>query len=546
MAIATVAHHLRRFQSVTLRKYELGGYDEMCAAHRWDVPERYNIASDVCDKHEPDRLAMVWEDWRGNERRVSFGELQELSNRFANVLEAVGVEREDRVATLLPSLPETAAVFLGTYKRGAILLSMSVLYGDEGIEHRLRDSGARLVVTDSANRHRIPDGLVERVLVMGDDFEAAMDEASPDYETLDTSADDPAQLYYSSGTTGLAKGILHAHRYLLAHEEFEFCHDVRDGELFHGSGEWAWAAGICPLLGPWRYGAVALVQAREAGYDPEEHLRFLSKHGVENMFTTPTALRAMTGVEDAGKRYPLDKLRITCSAGEPLNPEVIRWFRDQFGITVLDYYGLTESYPLCGNFPTVEVREGSMGRPMPGWEVEILDEDEQPLPAGERGEICLQGPLEPALPARLLEPARGHPGGLRRRLVPHQGRGDEGRGRLRLVRRARRRRDHLGGLPDRAVRGGVGLRGAPRGEGGGGRGLTGRAPRQHREGVHRAHRLVPAERRAGRRDQAPRARAPLRVRLPARDRVRGRPAEDADRQDPARGAKRAGAPALSR
>jgi acetyl-CoA synthetase len=383
---------------VTLRKYELGDYAEMCAAHRWDVPARYNIARDVCDKHEPDRLAMVWEDWEGNERRVSFGELQELSNRFANVLEAIGVEREDRVATLLPSLPETAAVFLGTYKRGAILLSMSVLYGDEGIVHRLRDSGARLVVTDVANRDRIPEGIAERVLVMGDDFEPAMEEASPEYEVVDTSSDDPAQLYYSSGTTGLAKGILHAHRYLLAHEEFEFCHDVRDGELFHGSGEWAWAAGICPLLGPWRYGAVALVQARKGGYDPEEHLRFLSRHGVENMFTTPTALRAMTGVEDAGERYPLDRLRITCSAGEPLNPEVIRWFRDQFGVTVLDYYGLTESYPLCGNFPTVEVREGSMGRPMPGWDVEILDEDEQPLPPGERGEICLRARSNPHYP----------------------------------------------------------------------------------------------------------------------------------------------------
>ena len=181
------------------------------------------------------------------------------------MLESIGVEREDRVATLLPSLPETAAVFLGTYKRGAILLSMSVLYGDEGIVHRLRDSGARLVVTDVANRDRIPEGLVERVLVMGDDFEPAMDDASPEYEVVDTSADDPAQLYYSSGTTGLAKGILHAHRYLLAHEEFEFCHDVRDGELFHGSGEWAWAAGICPLLGPValrRRGARAGAQGR--------------------------------------------------------------------------------------------------------------------------------------------------------------------------------------------------------------------------------------------------------------------------------------------
>src|ERR671938_182652 len=148
------------------RKYELGSYDEMRSRHRWEVLDRYNIAGDVCDKHERDRLAMVWEDWQGNERRVSFGELQDLSNKFANVLEAHGVERGDRVATLLPSLPETAAVFLGTYKRGAILLSMSVLYGDEGIEHRLRDSEPRVVVTDSKNRHRIPEGMADVVFVM--------------------------------------------------------------------------------------------------------------------------------------------------------------------------------------------------------------------------------------------------------------------------------------------------------------------------------------------------------------------------------------------
>ncbi|MBA3299005.1 MAG: AMP-binding protein, partial [Thermoleophilaceae bacterium] len=386
------------------RRYELGSYEEMCAAHRWDVPERYNIARDVCDKHPREKLAMVWEDWRGSERRVTFGELQDLSNRFANVLEAHGVEAGDRVATLLPSLPETAAVFLGTYKRAAILLSMSVLYGDEGIQHRLSDSGAKAIVTDAENRHRIPEDSVEKVFVIeggaGADVELgqALEQASASYDPVDTAADDPAQLYYSSGTTGLAKGILHAHRYLLAHEEFEFCHDVQDGELFHGMGEWAWAAGICPLLGPWRYGATALVYARKGGFDPEEQLRFLARHGVEGMFTTPTALRAMTGIANAGERFPLKRLRNVCSAGEPLNPEVIRWFREQYGLTVLDYYGLTESYPLCGNFPTVEVREGSMGRPMPGWDVAILDEDEKPLPAGERGEICLRARSNPHYP----------------------------------------------------------------------------------------------------------------------------------------------------
>jgi acetyl-CoA synthetase len=384
---------------VSYRKYELTDYETMREQHRWEVPERYNIASDVCDKHPRDKLAMVWEDYQGNERTVDFGELQDLSNKFANVLAEEGIEREDRVATLLPSLPETAAVFLGTYKHAAILLSMSVLYGDEGIVHRLRDSGARVVVTDAANRDRIPDGLVEHVWVM-EELVERMESTSADYDVVDTAAEDPAQLYYSSGTTGLAKGILHAHRYILAHEEFEFCHDLHDGDLFHGMGEWAWAAGIAPLLGPWRYGATALVFARKGGFDPDEQLAFLAKHGVQGMFTTPTALRAMTAIEDAGQKYPLPKLRNVCSAGEPLNPEVIRWFRDQYGLTVLDYYGLTESYPLCGNFPNLEVREGSMGRVMPGWEVAILDEDEKPVPVGERGEICLKARSNPHYPLR--------------------------------------------------------------------------------------------------------------------------------------------------
>ena len=117
----------------------------------------------------------------------------------------------------------------------------------------------------------------------------------------DTAADDPAQLYYTSGTTGLAKGILHAHRYLLAHEEFTYCHDVSDGVRFRGMGEWAWAAGIAPLLGPWRLGAVQVVVQRTGGFDPRRELDALSRHGVTHVFTTPTAMRSMMAIPDAGK-----------------------------------------------------------------------------------------------------------------------------------------------------------------------------------------------------------------------------------------------------
>ena len=370
-------------------------YEEACAQHSWHVPERYNIAQDVCDKHPPEKLAMVWERYDGARRELTWGELQALANQAAWVLRSAGVERGDRVAVVLPPTPETAAVFFGTWKLGALLLSMSVLYGDEGIRHRLRDSEPAVLVTDAANAARFADAGV-KVLVL-DEGEGLLAGAPADPISTDTAADDPAQLYYTSGTTGLAKGIVHAHRYLLAHEEFTYCHEVADGERFHGMGEWAWAAGIAPLLGPWRLGAVQYVFQRSGGFDPHEQLAFLSRNEVTNVFTTPTAMRSMMAIGDAGSRYPCSFRRV-CSAGEPLNPEAIRWFREQYGVTVLDYYGLSESYPLCGNFPFMEVREGSMGKPMPGWDVKILDEDEQPVAQGERGEICLRARSNPHYP----------------------------------------------------------------------------------------------------------------------------------------------------
>jgi acetyl-CoA synthetase len=368
-------------------------YEQACAEHSWNVPERYNIAADVCDKHDRSKLAMIHEHFDGTIRELHWGELQDLSNQAAHVLAEAGVERGERVAVVMPSTPETAAIFFGTWKLGAMLLSMSVLYGDDGIRHRLQDSEPRVLVTDPGNAPRF-EGSGVQLLVLD---ESTFDGAPAEFETTDTAAEDPAQLYYTSGTTGMAKGIVHAHRYILGHEEFTYCHELESGERFHGMGEWAWVAGISPLLGPWRHGAVQCVYQREGGFDPHKQLEFLSRHEVTNVFTTPTAMRAMMAVERAGTKYP-QKFRRVCSAGEPLNPEAIRWFRNEYGITVLDYYGLTESYPLCANYPYMEVREGSMGKPMPGWDVAILDEDEQPVERGEKGEICLRARSNPHYP----------------------------------------------------------------------------------------------------------------------------------------------------
>ena len=173
--------------------------------------------------------------------------------------------------------------------------------------------------------------LVEHVLILDD--ELLDPRARPRFDCVDTAADDPAQLYYSSGTTGLAKGILHAHRYILAHEEFLYCHDVRDGELFHGMGEWAWAAGICPLIGPWRYGAVQAVYQREGGFDPHKQLDFLSRHGVTNVFAHPD--RDPLDDVDRRRRHPLpaevpDRVlgrRAAQPRGDPLVPRAVRGHR---------------------------------------------------------------------------------------------------------------------------------------------------------------------------------------------------------------------------
>src|SRR5207253_1319529 len=152
------------------------------------------------------------------------------------------------------------------------------------------------------------------------------------------------------------------------------------------------------ILGPWRFGAPIAVFARKGGYDPQQTLYVLEKYKVGNLFATPTALRAMAALGDVSDRYPGVSLRLACAAGEPLNPEVISWFTRQFGTPVMDFYGLSESYPLCANYPTMEIRPGSMGKPTPGWEIAMLDADEEPVAPGETGEICLRARTNPHYP----------------------------------------------------------------------------------------------------------------------------------------------------
>jgi acetyl-CoA synthetase len=370
----------------------LAEYEQMRRRHRWTVPERYNIAADVCDKHPSSRLAMIYAGPGEDPREIRWGELQDLTGRWAHVLSRRGVSRGDRVAVLLAPGPETAAVLLATLKVGAVAVTMSRLWSDDSISYRLADCDPRVVVTDAEGIARTP--LLDHPGTL-DVQQVDLDALPTVFPTVETLADDPAMIYYTSGSTGHPKGIVSPHRALLGHNEFTYCQDLRPGERSYWMGDWAW--GVYKVLGPWRLAAVNVVQVTRDRYDPERLLSFLSRTRSTNLFLNPTGLRLMSQVPGAGRRYPVH-VRVCCSANEPLGDEEAAWFRDEYGVEILQNYGMTEAYPMVGNFLSMPVKRGSIGRPVPGWDVQVLDDEGRQVLPGQPGEICLRARSNPQFP----------------------------------------------------------------------------------------------------------------------------------------------------
>lgn len=369
-------------------------YTELLSRHQWTVPQYYNVATDVCDKHDPDKLAMIWVTENHTDKFIRWGEIQSRSNQFANHLKELGVDRGDRVAVLLPPGVDAAAAVLGILKIGAIGAPMAALWSDESIRYRLEDADAAALITDATIGGRPLCPPTTRLVTTDDN--ADLDRQHTAFDTVGTHSDEPALIYYTSGSTGRPKGVVSPHRGLLGHNEFEYCQDLREGEISYWMGDWGW--GIYKVLGPWRLGAINLVHQTSTRYDPEGLLAALSRHKVTNVFLNPTGLRLMMQlVPDAGIRFP-QEFRVCCSANEPLGTAEGRWFEEQFGIPILENYGMTEAYPMVGNFPGVPIKPGSMGLPVPGWDVQILDDEDQPVPVNEPGEISLRARSNPAYP----------------------------------------------------------------------------------------------------------------------------------------------------
>lgn len=384
-------------------------YEATCAAFQWSVPAYYNIGVDACDRHaqaRPDAVALIFEDEAGAVTRYRFIDIQRLSNGLANVLHAHGAARGDRVGILLAQSPETAIAHIAVYKAGLIAVPLFVLFGEDALEYRLQNSGAKALLTDRANlpkvlaiRERLPE--LQAIVVIGGagangtiDYTAAMDQASDAFTPVPTRADDPALIIYTSGTTGPPKGALHAHRTLLGHlPGVEFPHEFfpQPDDLFWTPADWAWIGGLLDVLLPaWHHGVPVLAH-RFPKFDPPAAFALMARHRVRNVFLPPTALK-MLRQAGAPKNHGVT-LRSLGSGGETLGAPLLEWGRETFGLTINEFYGQTECNLMVSNCAAVmPVKPGSMGRAVPGHTVRIVDERGNVLPPGERGQIAFRRP----------------------------------------------------------------------------------------------------------------------------------------------------------
>ena len=383
-------------------------YDRLVAQFRWHVPQAYNIGVDVCDRiaaNSPQKPAILEVAADGSVTSFTYAALRDHSNRLANALRERGIARGDRVAILLPQGVAVPIAHVAIYKLGAIAVPMANLFGVDAISYRLRDAGAKALVTNAAGVEKaraIEEELPLEVMLSLDgadaaaeDFWAVLEKSSAAFEPVATSADDPAMMIYTSGTTGLPKGALHAHRVLLGHlPGVQMPHEFlpQDGDLLWTPADWAWAGGLLNVLLPGLHFGVPVVARKFEKFDPHEALRLMADMKIRNTFIPPTALRMLRTVDNPRGRYDL-ALRTIGSGGEALGAETFAWGREALGLTINEFYGQTECNLVLASCAAIGVTKGgAIGKPVPGHAVGIVREDGTRCEPEELGQIGVMRP----------------------------------------------------------------------------------------------------------------------------------------------------------
>lgn len=373
---------------------------------RWEVPDAFNFARDVVGRFaaEPGRLALLWRSARGDEVRLTFAEIDAGARRMARLLEELGVGPGDPVIVMLPRIPAWQMTILGALHAAALVIPSSTSLRPKDVAYRATHSRAIAIVATPESAPAV-DAVREQITSV-QHFLAwhGEDEATPRGWTnlrsalatvgeapthRPTRASDPALVFYTSGTTGMPKAVLHAHAYTYA-QRLTATHwlGLRGDDRLWTTSDTGWAkAAYGVLFGPWSVGAE--VFQYHGRFEPQTQLRLLADVAPRVFCAPPTEFRMLVKEDLRTLRVP--HLREVVSAGEPLNPEVIRSWQSATGLTIRDGFGQTETILLIGNFPGIPVRPGSMGLPMPGHRVEVIDDDGRALPPGEVGDIAIHG-----------------------------------------------------------------------------------------------------------------------------------------------------------
>lgn len=366
-----------------------------------------NACVECCDRHAAEGgVALYWERHDGACAQYTFADLQQRAARLANVLKAQGVGPGDRVAGLLPRTVELLVTVLASWRLGAVYQPLFTAFGPKAIEHRLHSSGARVVVTDRTNRPKLDEieGCARIITVdaqagSGDlDFHTALDAASADCAPVLLSGEAPFLLMFTSGTTGPAKPLEVPLRAIVAFQGYmRDAIDLRPEDNFWNLADPGWAYGLYYAV----TGPLALGQATtffDGPFSVESTCRVIDKYAITNLAGSPTAYRMLIAAGQAFAEPIKGRLRVVSSAGEPLNPEVIRWFAEHLQVTIHDHYGQTElGMVLCNHHGLRHpVHLGSAGFAIPGHRIVVLDEQQHELPPGQPGILAVdreQSPL---------------------------------------------------------------------------------------------------------------------------------------------------------
>jgi acetyl-CoA synthetase len=384
-------------------------YHSLIANFRWRIPESYNIGVDVCDRWaaaEPERPAILDVAPDGRLSTLTYGEMRDASNRLASALGERGVGRGDRVAILLPQGIPVPIAHVAVYKLGAVALPLAALFGIDALSYRLRDAGAKALITNAAGVTKlaqIRDDLPALQCVISTDgpdgraegLAKVLEKESRAFTPADTSPDDPAMMIYTSGTTGQAKGAFHGHRVLLGHlPGVQMPHEFlpQAGDRLWTPADWAWAGGLLNVLLPGLHFGVPVIARKFERFDPEEAFRLMADLKVRNTFVPPTALRMLRTVPNPRGRFALD-LRTIASGGESLGAETFAWGREALGLTVNEFYGQTECNLVLSSCAAIGVaKPGSIGKTVPGHRVAVIREDGSECEPGELGQIAVARP----------------------------------------------------------------------------------------------------------------------------------------------------------